>query len=242
MHPLRSLLSGYHLQQVLRPDPTRLVLVVAPRPASPRCPFCLLVSRSPHGHYRRRAEDLLCLGQRVQLAVRVSRWRCNNLAFPRRTFSQRPDGLLVAHGQRTRRLASAQAAVGVALGGQAGARLLVHLGMAASATTVLRLARALPLPAPETPRVLGVDDWAMKRSATYGAILVDLERRRVVDLVADRTATTLAGWLQAHPGVEIIARDRSTEFARGASLGAPGAVQVADRWHLPSNARQTLER
>ena len=102
--------------------------------------------------------------------------------------------------------------------------------------------RALPLPTPEAPRALGVDDWAMKRSTTYGTLLVDLERRRVVDLLPDRSAATLAGWLRPRAGIEIIARDRSTEFARGASLGAPAAVQVADRWHLLANAQQTLER
>ena len=132
--------------------------------------------------------------------------------------------------------------MGLALGGEAGARLLGRLGMATSATTVLRLVRALSLPAAEVPRVVGVDDWAMKKGVTYGAILVDLEARRVVDLLPDRTAATLAGWLEARPGIEVIARDRSTEFARGASLGAPQAVQVADRWHLLANARQMLER
>ena len=75
-------------------------------------------------------------------------------------------------------------------------------------------------------------DWAMRKQRTCGTILVDLERRRVVDLLPDRSATTLADWLRRRPGIEVVARDRSTEYARGAALGASGAVQVADRWHL----------
>ena len=243
MNDLCSLPPGCRLRAVLRRDPNTLRLVVSStRRAACRCPACGRISRSGHGHYQRHAADRPCFERRVQLAVRVRRFRCRNPACPQRTFCQRADALLAPRVRRTRRLAQAQAAVGVALGGEAAARLLDRLGMPASATTVLRLIRALPLPASETPRVLGVDDWAMKRSATYGTILVDLKGRQVVDLLADRTATTLAGWLQSRPGVEIIARDRSTEFARGASLGAPQAVQVADRWHLLANARQTLER
>ena len=202
-------LPDCRLRAVPRPDPAALHLEVIPsRLASCRCPACGQISRSVHGSYRRWATDLPCSGQRVQLVVQVRRFRCHNAACARRTFSQRPDGLLNARVRRTRRLAQAQADVGLALGGEAAARLLDRLGMSTSATTVLRLVRALPLPVPETPRVVGVDDWAMKKGATYGALLVNLEARRVVDLLPDRTAGTLAGWLEGRCGVEIIARLR----------------------------------
>jgi transposase len=103
--------------------------------------------------------------------------------------------------------------------------------MPASPDTVLRLVRRMPLPARRAPRVLGVDDWARRKGRTYGTILVDLERRRVADLLPDRSATTLAAWLRRRPTIEVIARDRSTEYGRGAAMGAPKATQVADHWH-----------
>jgi transposase len=87
-----------------------------------------------------------------------------------------------------------------------------------------------------------VDDWALRRGATYGTILVDLEARHVVDLLADRTAATLAAWLRRHPAVQVIARDRSTEYTRAATDAAPHAIQVADRWHLLRNVREMAER
>jgi hypothetical protein len=139
-------------------------------------------------------------------------------------------------------LAAAQGRVGVAVGGEAGARLLQHLGMPTSGDTVLRLIRRLPLPRHPVPRVLGVGDWARRKGQTHGTILVDLERRQVVDLLPDRSAPTLADWLRRHRGIRTIARDRSTEYARGIGLGAPRAVQVADRWHLLLNLRQMAER
>ncbi len=91
-------------------------------------------------------------------------------------------------------------------------------------------------------RVLGVDDWAFRKGRRYGTILVDLEQHRVVDLLPDATSQSLTTWLQAHPGVEILSRDRAGAYADGARQGAPNAVQVADRWHLLKNLSETLER
>jgi transposase len=114
--------------------------------------------------------------------------------------------------------------------------------MKSSSDTLLRLIRRFCVNVVSTPRVLGVDDWAQRKGVTYGTILVDLERQQVVDLLPDRTAESLAAWLQARPGIAVIARDRSTEYARGIKEGAPRAMQVADRWHLLLNIWEMLKR
>ena len=172
----------------------------------------------------------------------VRRFYCRNPIYPRQTFAERVPGLLAPRARRTRRLAGAQGRVGATCGGEAGARLLRWLDMPSSADTVLRLVRALPLPEYVLPSVLGADDWALRKGRSYGTILVDLEAHRVVDLLPDRTAQTLTEWLNDRDMVTVIARDRSTEYARGSALGAPGAVQVADRWHLLQNLCQMVER
>jgi transposase len=131
--------------------------------------------------------------------------------------------------------------VGFALGGEAGARLARALGMPCSPDTLLRLVRQAPLPPLPTPRVLGVDDWSFLKGRTFGTLLVDLERHQPVDLLPDREGPTLTVWLLAHPGVEIVSRDRSTTYAEAIRLGAPHALQVADRWHLFKNLGEAVE-
>jgi transposase len=235
-------MPGCRVGHVTRAGPETILVVARSRRSSGRCPDCGRVSAAVHSTYRRHPADLPSFGREVRLTLRVRRFYCRDAACPRRTFAERLPGLIAPHARRTRRLGAAQGRVGAALGGEAGARLLPHLGMPASPDTVLRLVRRMPLPARRAPRALGVDDWARRKGRTYGTILVDLERRRAVDLLPDRSAATLAAWLRRRPAIEVIARDRSTEYGRGAATGAPKAVQVADRWHLLLNVRQMVER
>lgn len=194
------------------------------------------------GRYLRRLADLPWGTVPVKLLVQVRKFACTVTTCHRRIFTERLPLLGVPYARRTVRLNEAVQRIGFALGGAAGSRVLDHLHMAASPSTVVRRIRQAVLPPRPTPQVLGVDEWARRKGRTYSTILVDLEQHRPVDLLPNHSSAALAAWLQAHPGVQIISRDRAGAYAEGATLGAPTAVQIADRWHLLRNLGDALER
>jgi transposase len=129
---------------------------------------------------------------RIRLLVRT--FVCRIPTCTRRIFTERVPELVAPYARKTHRLIAALQAIGVALGGQAGARLAHRLGLPASRDTLLRLVRRLPLPAVRPLSAIGVDDWAHRKRQRYGTIVVDLEQRRPVALLHDREAETLADW------------------------------------------------
>lgn len=178
----------------------------------------------------------------MRLQLRVYRFRCQNNHCPRVTFVERLSNFVPFRAQRTERLLETLRQVAFALGGEAGSRLLPQLHLTASGDTLLRLIRKSSPPPSDKVRHLGVADWAWRKGRHYGPILVDLQQQRVIDLLPDREAQSLATWLQAHPEVELITRDRAGAYADGARQGAPQAKQVADRWHLLKNLGDALSR
>ncbi len=232
---------GLRIERVCTED-TALTLIAATVAQSASCPLCHRRSRRVHSRFRRRVADLPCSGRAVILLIHARRFFCRNPRCTRRTFRERLPALVAPGARRSHGLRAALAEIAFALGGEAGKRLATALGMPISGDTLLRLVCAAPATELESPRVLGLDDWAWRKATRYGTILCDLERHRAVDLLPDRSADTVATWLRAHPSISLIARDRSDLYADGAARGAPGAIQVADRFHLLKNLGDALER
>lgn len=231
-------LDGWQIESTT----THINLTIVSKGASAECPICHQGTHRIHSHYERTVADLPWSEYGVSWKLQVRKFFCTNPNCPRRIFTERLPGVVAPWARKTTRLAQRLTAIGLALGGAAGMRLSLRLGLRISRQSLLRLVRLMSLPELTTPTVLGVDDWAYRKRSTYGSILVDLETHQPVDLLRDREAETLAKWLQDHPGVEIISRDRSRAYEKGARLGAPEAIQVADRFHILQNASQALEK
>jgi transposase len=207
------------------------------------CPVCGKISSSGHSSYRRLLQDLPWQGVSVQLWVTAHRYRCRNKACPRKIFCERLPKVARAHARQTGRTSEIVHLIGYIAGGLPGQRLLARLAIGTSDDTVLRrLKEEADWSVPTEIRHLGVDDWAWRKGQEYGTILVNLDLHRVADLLPDRSTESLSEWLQQRRGIATIARDRCGLYAEGATLGAPNAQQVADRFHLILNLSTTIER
>lgn len=237
--PLSWGMQGWHVLGVrITPQGTMIELSAGAKGCC--CPRCGIRSTRVHSRYVRMIGDLPALGQAICLRVQVRRFFCVWPDCAQQIFCEPLEGLAARHGRKTCRLSEALTELVFAAGGEAGSRLSSRLAMAASPDTLLRLARHAAVPAAGPVRVLGVDDWAFARGQHYGTILCDLESGRPIDLLPERSAEKLAAWLAEHPQVQWISRDRGTEYARGATRGAPQAKQIADRFHLWQNLAGAL--
>ena len=216
-------------------DQGGLILIHARTPpAVVACPGCGALTERVHGYHERVVADVPMDARRVVLRVRVRRLVCPTRGC-RQTFREQIPGVLERYQRRTPRLAGQIGAVVKELAGRAGVRLLSALAVLISRHTALRTLLGLPPPVQPIPRVLGVDDFALRRSRRYATVLIDAETHERVDVLLDRRADTLETWLREHPGVQIVCRDSSATYAEAVRRAMPGAVQVADRWHLWHN-------
>jgi transposase len=226
----------------IRVDSNQLILTVGATRAEVTCPLCHQPAQRVQSKYTRTLADLPWASTRVQLQLHVRRFFCPNPTCIRKIFTERLPDLVVPYARRTNRLRDQLLAAGFALGGEAGARHCARQGMPISPDTLLALLRRSFAPAHPTPRVLGVDDWSFRRGKSMGTILVDLEQHRPIDLLPESTEEVFSAWLAAHPGVEIISRDRGEAYAAGGKAGAPDAIHVADRWHLLKNLSDSVQK
>ena len=232
-------LPGFRLDPPTVEEPC-LIIVAHSTCTEVHCPTCVQPTTRTHGQYIRRIDDVPWGSRRACLRLLLHRFRCVNMACPRQTFVEPLPTIAPPYARRTRRLADHQQHLALALGGEAGARLADRLSLGTSPDTLLRLIRAFAPVFPVAPKRVGIDDWAFRKGCTYGTIVLDLETHRPIDLLADRTTETVAAWLEAHPSVTHVSRDRATAYANAVYQGAPNAVQIADRWHLLKNLGDAL--
>ncbi len=238
--PFLSLPDGLVIASLLATE-TQLVVQVACRLPTACCPLCQLPSDRIHGHYGRTVTDLPCAGRRVILALTVRKFVCRTPTCARQIFTERLPDLVQSYARITKRLRGALIALGLATSAEVCVRLAPKLGMQVSASTLLRVLRTVSCASPTSVRILGIDDWSWKKGQIYGTLLVDLERRRPIEILPDRKEETVEAWLLTHPEIEVVSRDRGGAYAAAARKGAPQAQQVADKFHLLLNLREKLK-
>ncbi len=238
---LLALPSGLEVADVSASDELLTVRLKACAPTG-ICPLCAHAATHVRSYSTRFVADVPCAGRHVQLVLRVRKFRCDTASCPRKIFAERLGPFIEAWARKTTRLRKAIEAIGLSTCGEVGARLADRLGIAVSPTIVLRRIMDVPLPPVGTVTHLGIDDFALRRGRTYGTVLVDLKRHKVLDLLPDRKAETVKAWIQAHPEIKLVSRDRGGDYAAAAKAGAPQAVQTADRFHLVKNLSEAVQK
>ena len=234
---LSSLIPAGLIVDDVTESETALVVSARSKASEHACPRCGTLSRRVHSRYVRTAADLPCAGKKVELRLVTRRFVCSAPLCHRQIFAERFDeGIIAERARRTSRLECIVHHLGLALGGRPAANFAQRLSMPISNDTLLRVVRRRAKLPTEPLKIVGVDDWAWRRNHRYGTIICDLERRRIVALLADREIATVQAWLTDHPGISVVSRDRGGGYGEAASKALPHAIQVADRWHLMENA------
>lgn len=217
-----------------------VVRVTSHRPTS-RCLLCGTPSSTIHSYYRRKPRDLPCAGRPIRLLLTVKKFVCRQAECPRKIFTERLPDLIEVSSRLTKRLRNTVQEIGFATCGKGGERLSAKLGMPISDATLLWSLYLVPLPEIGPVEVIGIDDWSYRRGKRFGSIIVDLRTHKIIDLLPERTVESVVAWLEGHPEVGIVSRDRGGTYVDGATQGAPLAIQVCDRWHLLKNLGEAVE-
>jgi len=239
--PFLPLPEGMVIGQVEIAPAQLTVEVISTQPFA-RCPSCGSPSDHVHWKSRRTVHDVPCAGRRVVLRLCVRKFFCREPSCQRKVFAERLPDLVQPWARVSNRLLEELKALGLAASAQVKERLAPRLGMKVKAPTLLRYLRAIPPPAKTSVRVLGIDDFAMKRGDGYGTILVNIETSKPLTLLPDRTAEAVLPWLRSHQEIEVVSRDRASSYADAAKRALPHATQVADRYHLVHNLREHLQQ
>lgn len=231
---IRMLFSGLAMLTIDEIEDAGDVIVVRASTSggAVECPACGTFAEVVHAFCERAPADVPVDGRRVLLRVRVRRMRCRADGCARQTFQEQVPGVLERYQRRTVRLTEQLRGVVRELAGRASARVLPVVGVAAGKDTAVRTLRGIALPDRPVPRVLGIDDFALRRSREYATVLIDADTGQRIDVLPGRGAQVVTEWLRAHPGVKVVCRDGSMTYAQAVRNALPSAVQVTDRWHL----------
>jgi transposase len=238
--PLLPFPEGLEITSISEGTEEVVVRVTSHRRTS-QCPVCGVPSSTIHSYYRRKPRDLPCAGRPIRLLLTVKKFVCRQTKCPRKIFVERLPDLIEVSSRLTKRLRSAVQDIGFATCGKGGERLSCKLGMSISDATLLWSLSLVPPPEIGSVEVIGIDDWSYRRGKRFGSILVDLRTHKIIDLLPERTVESVVAWLEAHPEVEIVSRDRGGTYVDGVTQGAPLAIQVCDRWHVLKNLGEAVE-
>ncbi|WPV66544.1 ISL3 family transposase [Chitinophaga sp. LS1] len=221
-------------------DAGHITIFMRSRKRSQSCPLCNALSTRLHSYYHRSFRDLPVFDNKVLIKLKCRKFYCENEACARKIFVEPLKNAFSRYSRVTNRLSKKLLNIALLVGGNMGARLSNTLNIATSSSTFIRLIHKQKMPQNLETNAVGIDDWAYKKGQNYGTAIIDLNSRKIIDLLPDRESKTVEDWFKQRPYIKIVTRDRFARYAKGVSNGAPQADQIADRWHLIKNMGDAL--
>lgn len=213
----------------------RVKLYVSSLTEAEQCPYCQEKSSRVHSRYIRTLRDLPGFGKETVIVFNARKFFCDNQQCDKKTFAEQPGNQIFRYRRRTCRCETAVYRHALVLSSIQSSRLLGGIGIPISRSTVLRDLHRLRLPDTESLSKVGVDDWAFRKGVTYGTIIVDLDSGHVCDMLGTREESDFSTWLSDHPHINMVSRDRSTEYSAAIKSTGREIIEVADRFHLLKN-------
>lgn len=205
------------------------------------CPLCGKASSKEHSRYFRKLMDEPIFGNRAYLGLSVRKFYCHTKNCERKIFTERFSSFIKSYARKTDRLKESLTALAFSSNAETGKKVSRKLSLPVSADTLLRLIRKSSEKGDENLKIIGVDDWAIKKGNHYGTIICNLETHKPVDVFPERSTEALEKWLRKHPGIEIATRDRSNSYRKAFNNTSPKTTQIADRFHLSKNLLDALK-
>lgn len=232
----------FNVESIEYQSDATLILILNSKQKDVICPECSFHSSRIHSYYYRQVKDLPVFGKGVIIKLRSRKFYCDNDKCCRKIFVERFPNHFSLYQRVTDRLREKLLKVTLLMGGNPGAVLCQTLNITTSSSSLIRYVHKEKPIQSLSPTHIGIDDWAYKKGHTYGTAIVDLKKRKVIDLLPDREAYSVEKWPADHPGIKVVTHDRFSKYSKGVSKGAPTCKQVADCWHLLKNLGDAVKK
>lgn len=221
----------------------KIIIKLKSHTHSCKCPSCGTLSTQYHATYLRRVQDMPILGKNTELHIRAYEYQCENPDCSVTTLAESFNGFLNFYSRMTERLADFICVLALESSCEGCARVCQAMGIRISGDSVIRLLLKRYAAQPEAVcgSVVGIDDFAFKKRDTYGTIVVDAATHKPVAILEGRDSNILKEWLKQNQHVKTITRDRAGAYASAINEILPGAMQIADRFHLHQNFLEIVQ-
>ena len=221
----------------------RLVIHLALSSDTATCPKCCTVSDQLHSTRIKTAQDLPLMNYSVKIKLQTRRFSCANPDCQQSIFIERTEPFIGFYDRMTKRCQDFVLQLAINSSCESAASICAYLGIKISPDTLLNmLKKKAKTIETSVGEIIGIDDWAYRRSTRYGTIICDLKSHRIVDVIEGRTSDDLANWLKEHPHITMVSRDRATSYAHAVEEVLPNAIQIADRFHITKNLLDALKK